>query len=125
MKFVCVCVRACVCVCVCVRVRVCARAPRKCACTGDCVALVRREQFVDSCSTLVWRIRGAVPSDAASRGPRRPPCPDEPPLARVACPPLAAIPVSSCSYNYLRAGGATALSSGLAALTNLRSIDIW
>ncbi len=38
-------------------------------------------------------------------------------------PPLP--PVSSCSDNELGAEGATALSSGLTALTNLQSIVVW
>ncbi len=48
-------------------------------------------------------------------------------VIRVTCiiPPPLPPPVSFCRHNNLGAEGATALSSGLTALTNLQSIDIW
>jgi hypothetical protein len=79
-----------------------------------------RNRLLEKAGRKGWG--GGVPSDAASKVLCCPPWPTEhfpwSPL------PPATIAFSSCSSNELGPEGATALSSGLTALTNLRSIGI-
>jgi hypothetical protein len=76
-----------------------------------------------TCDTLVWRGR------AWARFPPRPPAESRaafsaPPSFLVSTDPHARTPAQPRSVNDICAEGATALASGLTALTNLQSIDV-
>ena len=104
------------------------------SCTGLFIVLAQPFSIIPAkrCKQRIERVdnlqpqRIADPADAASRVPRCPPCPTElPAVTRVAfIYPAPLFPVSACRHNKLGADGVTALSSGLTALTNLRSLVV-